>query len=258
MTWWIESASGAIGAVSATLILHPLDTLKVSLQGNNLNLKQTFSKIHKGRHWYAGVTANLAGNVVAWSSYFLLYSEFKEKINSPFVAATAAGSCTLLFTNPLFVVKTRMIVEPGYYSSFIDCLSKLIKQEGARGVYAGFGLGLIGTLHGGVQFFVYERIKSAFNLDTSHFSTINYLLASGSSKVIATSITYPYQVIRTRLQQRNNKLGPVGIIKLLYKEHHLLGFYKGLIPGVARVLPTSMITLTCYEASKRFFNDLFK
>ena len=252
---WIEPISGACGALCATLILHPLDTLKVQLQGNNLNLKQTIAGVHKGNHWYAGVGANIMGNVVAWSSYFLLYSEFKQQIDSPFVAASAAGACTLLFTNPLFVAKTRMITEPRYYSSFVNCIASIVKKEGPLGLYAGFGMGLIGTLHGGVQFFAYERIKTFFNLDSSNFSTISYLLASGSSKVIATCATYPYQVIRTRLQQRNNDKTAIGITKNVYTEYGLLGFYRGLVPGLVRVLPASMITLTCYEATKRFLID---
>eukprot|EP00835_Amoeboradix_gromovi_P001897 NODE_97_length_21155_cov_0.234850.p7 type:complete len:259 gc:universal NODE_97_length_21155_cov_0.234850:14145-13369(-) len=256
ITILIEPLSGAIAAFAATLILHPLDTLKVSLQGNKLNIRQTISGLHLNRHWYAGLNANLLGNIVAWSSYFLIYSDFKTRTDSSFLSGTAAGACTLAFSNPFFVVKTRMISEPKHYDSFLNCFNSILKKEGLARLYAGFGMGILGTVHGGIQFFAYENIKSLFDLDNSKWSTLNYLLASGSSKVIATTITYPYQVIRTRLQQRNNRHSATQIIKLVYNEHNLFGFYRGLLPGVFRVLPASMITLTGYEATKRFLTAL--
>eukprot|EP00834_Sanchytrium_tribonematis_P000751 NODE_14_length_51535_cov_1.125049.p29 type:complete len:260 gc:universal NODE_14_length_51535_cov_1.125049:25875-26654(+) len=255
MTIWIEPLSGSIGALSSTLILHPLDTLKVMLQSNNLNLRSTFLEIQKGKNWYSGVAANLSGNMIAWSSYFFIYSEFKKFVD-PFFAGTAAGACTLLLSNPFFVAKTRMITEPKHYVSLVNCIVTIFKLEGLGGLYSGLGIGMIGTLHGGIQFYSYEKIKTAFNLDDSRFNTLNYLMASGSSKIIASFVTYPYQVIRTKLQQRNNEKNIRQIVNHIYKNSGFVGFYRGLIPGIARVLPASMITLTAYEASKRGLNKL--
>jgi hypothetical protein len=62
-----------------------------------------------------------------------------------------------------WVVKTRMILQvntaggtAGNYRSVGHALQTILRTEGMSGLYAGFVPGLFGTLHGAVQFMVYE------------------------------------------------------------------------------------------------------
>ena len=86
-------------------------------------------------------------------------------------AAAEAGILTLIMTNPLWVVKTRLCLqfnEPGKssadnYKGMIDGLKKIYTQEGVRGLYKGFVPGMFGVSHGAIQFMTYEEMKNRFN-----------------------------------------------------------------------------------------------
>ena len=65
--------------------------------------------------------------------------------------------------------------------------------------------GLIGVSHGAVQFVAYEELKRELNAarglhSDAKLDTFDYVWISALSKAIAVTVTYPYQVVRSRLQ----------------------------------------------------------
>ncbi|RUS15928.1 mitochondrial carrier domain-containing protein [Jimgerdemannia flammicorona] len=79
---------------------------------------------------------------------------------------------------------------------------------------------------------------------------VEYLAVAAASKIFATVSTYPYQVIRARLQNQRTKIKYAGVldtIRKIYWAEGLVGFYKGLAPNVIRVLPGTCITFLVYE-----------
>ena len=89
------------------------------------------------------------------------------------VAASAAGLMTLVFTNPITVVKTRLCLQEKlppasvdskrHYSGMLDAFLKIVKYEGCVGLYKGFIPGLFGVVHGAIQFMAYEDLKNRHN-----------------------------------------------------------------------------------------------
>ena len=217
---------------------------------------------------YRGVTPNIAGAGSAWGFYFLFYNAFKSSLQggnrhkqlSPghhLLAASSSGVVTLTITNPIWVVKTRLCLQTNnssqQYNGFIDALVKISRNEGLRGLYSGFVPGLFGVSHGAVQFMAYEELKNSYhnyyNQDiTTKLGTLEYLSFAALSKLLAAFITYPYQVVRTRLQNTDNKYaGSLDCIKKIYSLEGWIGFYKGLTPNLVRVVPATMITFVVYE-----------
>jgi solute carrier family 25 folate transporter 32 len=88
----------------------------------------------------------------------------------------------------------------------------MYSSEGIKSFYSGLTPALLGLTHVAVQFPAYEFLKTKFTgegmggaVSSSHDSKHNpqwlgVLSASILSKILASSATYPHEVIRTRLQ----------------------------------------------------------
>lgn len=170
----------------------------------------------------------MAGATFSWGFYFGWYSLIKKYMKKDdqgklsavqhLTASAEAGALTALMANPLWVVKTRMCTTthntPDAYNGLLDGLKRLYLEEGVRGLYRGIVPALFGVSHGAIQFMVYEEMKKKRN-EIRHkngvtsteelnaqLSQTEYLLMASSSKVAATVVTYPYQVLKSRLQVR--------------------------------------------------------
>lgn len=254
---------------------------------------------------YRGLTPNLLGNATSWASFFffksraergiaLLRQQSQGNINnngdhdSPsggeepkgtaaatasltptdfFVASLAAGAATQVITNPIWVIKTRMLSSDrsavGAYPSMWSGAVHLFRTEGIWGFYRGLGVGMLAVSHGAVQFAVYDptrrmylrrREKRGFSGDeVSNEATI---VLSTVSKLVAGVITYPLQVLRSRLQnydaEKQFGKGVRGVVRKLWQEEGPTGFYRGMVPGVIRVLPATWVTFLVYENVKYY------
>jgi solute carrier family 25 folate transporter 32 len=156
----------------------------------------------------------------------------------------------------------------GAYEGLWQGTRHLWRTEGIRGFYRGVAVSLIGNSHGAVQFAVYEPLK---NLWRKHHNNKNIsstaetitgqkeeklgntatLAISGSAKIIAGTVTYPYQVVRSRLQtyHADEKFGKGirGVTVKIWREDGWRGFYKGLGTNIVRVLPATWVTFLVYE-----------
>ena len=174
-----------------------------------------------------------------------------------------AGALTAVCTNPIWVIKTRMLStsssHAGAYTSILDGTRHIYRSEGLSGFYRGLVPSLFGVSHGALQFMAYEQLKryrlASIAGNTEHLSNIDYTVTSGLSKVFAGSVTYPYQVVRARLQTYDageNYKSARDVIQQVWKQEGPKGFYKGLGPNLLRVLPSTWVTFLVYENTKYY------
>lgn len=276
--------AGISGGLTSTLILHPLDLIKIRFAVNDgrqhstpkyTGIKNAFVTIFRQEGLYGlyrGVTPNLWGAGSSWGLYFLFYNAIKVWIQggnvqmplgpvTHLLAASEAGILTLFITNPLWVVKTRLCLQYSsppsshsiVYNGMVDALKKIYTTEGLRGYYKGLTPGIFGVSHGAVQFMTYEEMKNRYNHHynvpiNKKLGTIEYLTFAAVSKVIAAGSTYPYQVVRARLQNQHYSYGNVfDCVKQTWHYEGWRGFYKGLGTNLLRVTPATMITFLTYE-----------
>ncbi|KAL1920489.1 uncharacterized protein VTP21DRAFT_866 [Calcarisporiella thermophila] len=275
------------GAIS-TILLHPLDLIKTRFQveesrrgvkrakiGGTFRAFRSILKeegFQKGL--YRGLSPNFAGATTSWGLYFLFYSSIKrrmrssdsEKLNAGqhLLAAAGAGIVTQFCTNPIWVVKTRMCAtaqkETGAYRGLLDGLYQIARYEGIRGLYKGMVPAIFGTSHGAIQFMAYEEMKKWRASLRPHkdpqLDNTEYLAMAASSKMFAIIVTYPYQVIRARLQFQRLERKYEGIGDLIRKMYRIEGtgsFYRGLAPNLLRTLPGTCVTFLAYENLLRIF-----
>uniref|UniRef100_A0A3P9JHH6 Solute carrier family 25 member 32 n=1 Tax=Oryzias latipes TaxID=8090 RepID=A0A3P9JHH6_ORYLA len=279
--------AGLSGGVVSTLVLHPLDLVKIRLVKatyDGLELRPQYRGIMhcmksvwalEGlRGLYQGATPNIWGAGASWGLYFFFYNAIKGYTKEGrdtelsaaehLVSAAQAGILTLSITNPIWVTKTQLILQYGseptskQYKGMVDALVKIYRNEGVPGLYRGFVPGLFGTSHGALQFMAYEELKRGYNKhkkvpSEAKLNALEYITMAALSKIFAVATTYPYQVVRARLQDQHNTYnGVADVIARTWRNEGVTGFYKGIVPNLIRVTPACCITFVVYENVSRF------
>ena len=248
------------------------------------------------RALYQGVPTAMLGSGVSWGLYFFLYERSKlqyskllkkqkdggqeetpEKPEKPeklpawahMLCGTQAGVMTVLVTNPIWLIKTRLQLQVSdverkrlnlakgsspRYSGFLHAVRTIIQTEGYAALYRGLVPALLLTSHGALQFVIYEELKS-FSIHVQggeSVGTMAPLLLGACSKVIASTTTYPYQVIKARIQRLTlvgevPYTGTIDCIRRTFQQEGIIGFYKGLAPNLIRIAPASGLTFFTYE-----------
>lgn len=83
-------------------------------------------------------------------------------------------------------------------------------------------------------------------------TTVDYAVLGASSKLAASLATYPFQVIRSRLQQRPMNGVPRYMdswhaVKETARLEGVRGFYRGITANLLKNLPAASITFIVYE-----------
>ncbi|XAR72322.1 hypothetical protein NMG60_11018920 [Bertholletia excelsa] len=290
-------AGAAAGAIAATFVC-PLDVIKTRLQVRGspeafpsgqrgsviVTSLQNIIRTEGFKGMYRGLSPTLLALLPNWAVYFSVYSHLKDLLHSHgdngdqlsfganMIAASGAGAATAIATNPLWVVKTRLQTQgmrPGVvpYTGIFSALRRIAHEEGIRGMYSGLLPSLAGISHVAIQFPTYERMKSYLarrdNTTTSKLSPGKVAIASAVSKVVASVMTYPHEVVRSRLQEqgqlRNSEVlytGGIDCIKKVFQKEGLPGFYRGCATNLLRTTPSAIITFTSYEMIHRFLKQI--
>ncbi|KJA13804.1 hypothetical protein HYPSUDRAFT_49617 [Hypholoma sublateritium FD-334 SS-4] len=185
------------------------------------------------------------------------------------VCSAQASAVTAVITNPLWLVRVRMFTSqansPNAYRGLWDGLSTIFHKEGTLGLFRGTTLALVGVSNGAIQFVVYEKMKAwgfdrkrrqheqagkVYDREADKLSNLAYTVMSISSKLAALSVTYPYQVVRSRIQNNAQAvLFPTipATIKRTWAQEGPRGFFRGLGTNLVRVLPGTCVTFVVYE-----------
>ena len=205
--------------------------------------------------------------------------------------STAGGHNYSLFPKTGNTPTARPTLQaPEHYRSTLDAARKMYTSEGIASFYSGLTPALLGLSHVAVQFPTYEFLKKTFTGQGmgeaptegvgAHWWGI--LSASVLSKILASSATYPHEVIRTRLQTQRRPVagedylqglgiasphgrtvtignpkykGIVTTFKTILREEGWRAFYAGLGTNMTRAVPAATVTMLTYEYVMRQLNQ---
>lgn len=277
----VNALAGATSGLVSGVVVCPLDVIKTKLQvqgafrGSGTDntsfrgirgMAKAIIREDGARGLYRGLTPLIVGYLPSWTCYFWVYKEMQGICGNSaplttVISATVAGATSTLLTTPIWMVKTRLMAQSSrtswHYRGMIDAFHQIYAKEGVLMFYSGLGSSLLGLPHVAIQFPLYETCKKWFtpkNDTLNAQSTFGFLAASMLSKIVASTVTYPHEVIRSRNQIRAQDpryRGVIATAKLLYTEESWRVFYAGLGTNICRAVPSSAVTLVTFEVTSR-------
>uniref|UniRef100_A0A8C4R7T7 Mitochondrial basic amino acids transporter n=1 Tax=Eptatretus burgeri TaxID=7764 RepID=A0A8C4R7T7_EPTBU len=175
-----------------------------------------------------------------------------------FLAGSTAGAIQCIVCCPIELVKTRMQLqgtgEKGRsrtrtYRNSLDCLRKIYRKEGVRGINRGLVCTLIReTPAFGLYFLTYDGVTRALGCEPEDPHLIPKLLVAGGMSGIASWLsTYPFDVVKSRLQadgfgSQARYRGIADCFAQSYREEGFRVFKRGLVSTLLRAFPVNAAT----------------
>lgn len=275
---------GSYSGVCATLVGHPFDTAKVRMQTSNVNAAQVLAQLRSGRGFmrsvYKGLVPPLVSVPLANAFVFGGYSSAKHVLvpkdnNRPSLVVLSlcggwAGFLNSFVCAPVELIRCRLQVDTRSKSRtkswFSDPhITEIRSIYGKEGGALGFARGLYATIIRDtpgflVQFFVYEGLKRY--VCSENPSGMELVAAGGTAGMIGWLVTYPQDVIKTRLQlDRNYKRGmwtfdggfwEVGS-RIVRKEGGIAVLFRGVAPCLLRAVRTPVTSFAYLFMTTSYF-----
>jgi len=210
--------------------------------------------------------------------YFPIYEIVKSRLKKEMgwkekqvrlysLSAGISGAACNIITNPLWVVRTRMQSEilknpsedhfKRKYNhgplSVAKNLNDIFRNEGFKALYKGLSATMVGIIHPIIFFPAYENLKILLKNKyepQNDGKLSNSLIAASTiiAKVSASLISYPHEVLRSRLQfnQRLN-ISLISLIRQMIKNEGFLSLYSGFTANIFRIIPNYAIIFIIYE-----------
>ncbi|KAG7813145.1 hypothetical protein KL921_000691 [Ogataea angusta] len=154
-----------------------------------------------------------------------------------FLAGAIAGVSEILVMYPLDVVKTRIQLQvgtggKGEYTGIIDCLTKIVKNEGPSRLYRGITAPILMEAPKRATKFaandewgkVYKR---AFGV--SQMTQPLAILTGATAGATESFVVVPFELVKIRLQDKTSKYNGMGdVVRQIIKKEGVLALYNGL------------------------------
>jgi len=168
------------------------------------------------------------------------------------------------------VIKQRIQIQQKskdgkYLLNSFTAFRSILQDNGLKGLYKGYWAGI--ATYGpfvGIYFACYEQFKRIYReiYSTKHDKEMSFVarMCSGAlSGAIASAITNPLDIVKTRLQveSSSNKDAYKNIwdaLTRITREEGLRAFTKGIGARIMWIAPGTALTISAYEQIKYFFS----
>lgn len=150
-----------------------------------------------------------------------------------------------LIVAPLERIKVMMQTDPKIPGQ-ISCLKRILKQEGAPGMFKGTLITYARDMPSFATYFlVYDVLKHKVFKEEA-FSTV---LSGALAGIAGWTVAIPADVVKNRHQANSHSVSAFANAKNLLKSQGLKGFYLGAGPILLRAGPANAAAFVGYEAA---------
>jgi len=180
-----------------------------------------------------------------------------------FVQGGFSGAFGATIVYPIDLVKTRMqnqrssVVGQLLYKNSLDCVKKVLRNEGFLGFYRGLGPQLIGVApEKAIKLTVNDLVRGrAMDPETGRISPFWELVAGGTAGGCQVVFTNTLEIVKIRLQVQGEAAKAEGAVPRgalhIIRQLGLLGLYRGASACLLRDIPFSAIYFPTYSHLKK-------
>lgn len=285
---WTRAAlpfiNGGLAGMTATVVIQPVDMVKVRLQlagegaktgprPSALGITRNIIASGKFLDLYTGLSAGLLRQAVYTTARLGFFETFIKSLNANAEAANrnvtfaeraaaglAAGGIAAMVGNPADLALVRMqsdglkpAAARANYRSVFDALSRITRTEGIGALWSGALPTVIRAMAlnmGQLTFFA--ESKAQLKQHTSLSAQNQTFAASAIAGFFASFLSLPFDFVKTRLQkqQKDPKTGQLpykGVLDCARKvvaEEGWLRFYRGFGTYYVRIAPHALVFLS--------------
>jgi len=282
-------AGGISAAISKTAVA-PIERVKLLLQVQHASKQITADKQYKGimdcivripkeQGFLSFWRGNLA-NVIRYFPTQALNFAFKDKYKKIFLdgvkkdqfwryfagnlaSGGAAGATSLCFVYPLDFARTRLAADVGKdgareFKGLGDCLVKVAKSDGVKGLYQGFNVSVQGIIiYRAAYFGMYDTAKGMLPNGGKDAGILVSWAIAQTVTACAGFASYPFDTVRRRMMMQSGRKGAdimysgtIDCWRKIARDEGGKAFFKGAWSNVLRGMGGAFV-LVLYDELKK-------
>jgi hypothetical protein len=280
--------AGTVGGVFQAVVSHPFDTIKSRVQMGAPSISACIRDMVRTEGplaAYKGVlppiavmgayNSTLFSSNAFWTGVFTPASH-RAGDPVPFGTTVAASVLTAPATAavicPAEVIKVRLQLQQGgkpEFAGVLDCAAKTLRNEGAAAFTKGFGMISASRAVGLPPYFLaynYFRGLYARLLAPPPPPALDgrapppppgyvFMLAGVSAGVFFWLASYPFDLLKTRVQASKGAASPLRMARDVVKEQGPRGLYRGLGACLLRAVPANASVWFAMENTKFYLKE---
>lgn len=281
----LHAVAGAGGGVLSMILTYPLITLSTRSQVESKRAHTTVLDATRHiiqREGVAGLFSGVDSAVFGISVTNFVYYYWYEFTRTAFekaaikagrrgrklttiesmIAGAVAGSATVLMTNPIWVVNTRMTARANPTGNNSDRnipmpstlreIRALYKEGGISAFFAGVFPALVLVINPILQYTIFEQLKNLLERRRKRSVTPTDAFCLGAiGKLVATGLTYPYITVKSRMHvagKDDKKEAVMESLRRIIREEGWSGLYAGIGPKLVQSVITAAFLFAFKDA----------
>lgn len=153
------------------------------------------------------------------------------------LGASMAETLGLLVFIPGELVRMRMMNDPGLYKNFVQAVPRIVREEGLKNLYRGFGTTLMRDIpYTALTFVIFENLRAEIQRRKTDgpIGLPESMLAGVITAIICSTATIPLDVVKSNVM--TSMAGKVSVSRVardIFATSGVSGFYKGFLPFMA-------------------------
>ncbi|KAJ2827610.1 hypothetical protein GGI24_002603 [Coemansia furcata] len=274
-----HALAGAGGGIISMAVTYPLITVNTRLQvqrtkdsdsayAGNMDALRKIISAEGIAGLFSGLESALFGAAVTNGVYYYFFEAVKATFErasqrktlstvESMVSGAVAGAMTCIITNPIWVVNTRLTVKQKSQdkeeSTTLQAFAEIIQEDGVLALWQGIIPALILVINPIIQYTAFEQLKNRVQRFRK-LGSLDFFVLGAISKLAATSITYPYILLKSRMQLKQSKNEGErydsladGLRKVIAQEG-IAGLYKGIESKLLQSVLTASFLFMSKEA----------